>query len=67
MLRFNYISVMSGKTFKLVTGIVGGVETIAVAIVTYLNPAAATAINASIIIAGTAIIEICNQFVKEGE
>lgn len=56
---------MNEKTFKLVTAIVGGVETIAVGLVTYFNPAGATAINASILIAGTAILEICNQFVKE--
>jgi hypothetical protein len=55
---------MSEKTFKLITAIVGGVETIAVGVVTYLAPEGATAINASIVIAGTAIIEICNQFVK---
>lgn len=55
---------MSERTFKLVTAIVGGVETIAVGVVTYLNPGGAAAINASIVIAGTAIIEICNQFVK---
>lgn len=54
---------MTEKTFKLITAIVGGVETIAVGLVTYFNPAAATAINASIVVAGTAIIEICNQFV----
>lgn len=52
---------MSEKTFKLVTAIVGGVETIAIGVVTYLAPEGATAINASIVIAGTAIIEICNQ------
>lgn len=56
---------MSKKTFKLISAIVGGVEAIAVALVTYFEPSGATAINASIVIAGTAIIEICSQFVKE--
>ena len=56
---------MTDKTFELITAIVGGVEAIAVGIVTYINPVAAAAINASIVIAGTAIVEICGQFVKE--
>ncbi|MBO7715774.1 MAG: hypothetical protein J6S85_19585 [Methanobrevibacter sp.] len=56
---------MSKKVFNLVTGIVGGAEVIAIAIVTFIQPAFAVAINASIGIAGTAVIEICNQFVKE--
>ena len=55
---------MSKKTYNLVSGIVGGVQTIGVAVVTFVNPSYAVAINASIVIAGTAIIEICNQFVK---
>lgn len=55
---------MTEKTFKLITAIVGGLETIAVGLVTYFEPQGATAINASIIIAGTAIVEICSQFVK---
>ena len=56
---------MSKKVFNLVTGIVGALQTIGVAVVTYTNPEYATAINSSIVIAGTAIIEICNLFVKE--
>ena len=56
---------MSKKVFNLISGIVGGLETIGVAVVTYFNPAYAMAINASIVIAGTAIIEICSQFVKD--
>lgn len=56
---------MSKKTFKLISALVGGAETIAVALVTYFEISGATAINASIIIAGTAIIEICSQFVQE--
>jgi ethanolamine utilization microcompartment shell protein EutL len=55
---------MSKKTFALVSGIVGGLQAIGVAIVTYTSPESATAINSAIVIAGTAIIEICNLFVK---
>lgn len=56
---------MKKRTFNLIAGIVGGVETISVALVTFFNPAYATAINSSIVIAGTAITEVCSQFVKE--
>ena len=56
---------MSKKVFNLVTGIVGALQTIGVAVVTYTNPEYATAINSAIVIAGTAVIEICNLFVKE--
>lgn len=55
---------MTKKVFNLVTGIVGGVEVIAIAVVTFINPQYAVAINASIGIVGTAAIEVCNQFVK---
>jgi hypothetical protein len=58
---------MSKKVFNLVTGIIGALQTIGVAIVTYTSPEYATAINSSIVIAGTAIIEICNLFVKENK
>ena len=51
---------MSKKVFALVSGIVGALQTAGVAIVTYSNPEYATAI----VIAGAAIIEICNMFVK---
>lgn len=56
---------MSKKVYNLVTGIIGGVEVIAIAIVTYINPSYAVAINASIGIVGTAAIEVCSQFVKD--
>lgn len=55
---------MSKKTFQLVSGIVGGVQAIAVAVVTYTSPEYATAINGAIVVIGTAIIEACSQFVK---
>ena len=55
---------MNKKVFALVSGIVGALQTAGVAIVTYTTPENATAINAAIVIAGTAIIEICNLFVK---
>ena len=55
---------MSKKTFNLVTGIVGGVQAIAVAVVTYTSPEYATAINSAVVVIGTAIIEACSHFVK---
>lgn len=55
---------MSKKVFQLVSAIVGTVQTAAVAVVTYTAPENAAAINGAIVIAGTAIIEICAQFVK---
>ena len=58
---------MSKKVFNLVTGIVGALQTVGVAIVTYTEPAYATAINSAIVIAGAAAIEICNLFVKESK
>ena len=56
---------MSKKMFALVSGIIGGLQAIGVAIVTYTNPEYATAINSAIVIVGTAAIEACNLFVKE--
>lgn len=55
---------MSRKTFNLITGIVGALQTIGVAIVTYTETGNATAINSAIVVIGTAIIEACSQFVK---
>ena len=55
---------MSKKVFALVSGIVGAAQTAGVAIVTYTSPENATVINSAIVIAGAAIIEICNLFVK---
>ncbi len=50
--------------YNLVVAITGGVATIAIGFVTYFKPDYATVINASIGIAETAILEICNNFVK---
>ena len=58
---------MSKKVFNLVTGIVGALQTIGVAFVTYYEPAYATTINSAIVIAGTAIVEICNLFTTESK
>jgi len=55
---------MSKKVYNLVVGIIGGLSTIGVALITFFDPAYATAINASIGIGATAIVEICGQFVK---
>ena len=55
---------MKKKTFALISGIVSGLQTIAVAAVTYYAPDHATAINSAIVIAGGAVIQICNLFVE---
>jgi hypothetical protein len=55
---------MSKKTFNLITGIVGALQTIGVAIVTYTETGNATAINSAVVVIGTAVIEACSQFVK---
>ena len=55
---------MNKKVFALVSGVIGGLEAIGVAVVTYVSPESATAINSAIVIAGTAIIEICTKFVE---
>ena len=64
IVSLKYLKVMNKKVFALVSGIVGALQTAGVAIVTYTTPENATAINSAIVIAGTAIIEICNLFVK---
>ena len=48
---------MSKKTFQLISGIVGGVQAIAVAVVTYTSPEYAAAINGAVVIIGTAVID----------
>lgn len=58
---------MSKKVFALVSGIVGALQTACVAVVTYANPEHVVAINSAIVIAGAAVIEICNLFVAEQE
>lgn len=60
---------MSKKVYNLIVGIIGGVELIAISVVTFSvkNTGLAVAIDGAIKIAGTAAIEICNQFVKETE
>ena len=57
---------MTQKTLNLIKGIALGVETISIALVTYLcEPGLAAGINASIIIAVNAGLEICEQFVEK--
>lgn len=55
---------MTKKTFQLVSAIIGGVQAIAVAVVTYTAPEYSAAINGAIVVIGTALIEACAQFVK---
>jgi len=56
---------MSKKVYALVVGVTGAVGTIASAVVTYCcEPSVAATVNAAIVIAVTAVAEICNLFVK---
>lgn len=54
---------MSKKMYALITGIVGGVGTIATAVVAYAEPANMVAILASIPIIITAVNEVLANFV----
>ena len=56
---------MDVKKFNLISGITAGVTGIAIAIVTYINPAQAEAINASIDVASVAFITICANFLAK--
>ena len=47
---------------ELITGVVGGVSAIAVAVVTYTKPKHAVKINAAIPVIATAIIEVAQIF-----
>ena len=59
------VLIMSKKMFNLIVGVSGGVAAIASAVVTYIQPAYATAIVAAIGIAETAAVEICSLFVEK--
>lgn len=50
--------------FELITGVVGGVSSIAVSIVTYVKPKHAVKINAAIPVVATAIVEVASIFLK---
>lgn len=58
---------MSKKTFNLAVAIVGGIASIAGAIVAFIEPPFTSAIIAAIGVADTAIIEILNLFRKDDE
>lgn len=56
---------MTQKVYNLIVGVLGGVSAIAVAVVSFTEPAYMEAINASIVIVQTAIVEVCSKFIKE--
>ena len=56
---------MSKKVYRLIVGVTGGLAATAVAIITFVEPAYASAINASIAVVETAVAEICSFFTKE--
>ena len=58
---------MKKKTYALITAIIGGAATIAVGIVTFMDPQYAIAINSGIGIAATAALEICAGFVEKNK
>lgn len=58
---------MEIRKFTWLSTLIGSLATIAVATVTYFSPENATAINASIVIASTAITNIMEQFINKDE
>ena len=56
---------MSKKTFTLVCSLIVAAQTAGVAIVTYLEPSHAAAINSAIVIGCDAVVAICSKFVEE--
>ena len=56
---------MKKKTYALIQGVVGGLATIAQAIVVFAAPPYAVAIVAAIGIVATAVNEVCALFVRE--
>ena len=55
---------MSKKTFALVSTIIVSLQAIGVAVVTYYEPAKATAINEAIVLGCDAVIAIMTKFVN---
>ena len=58
---------MSKRVYALTTAIIGGLATIATGVVSFLQPAYTPAIIIAIGVGATAILEICNLFVKSTE
>lgn len=56
---------MSRKTFNLITGISGGVATIAGAVIAFIQPPFTPAIVGAVGIVETAIVEICSLFLDK--
>ena len=56
---------MSRKVFNLVSAFIGATQAASIALVTYFSSEHSVAINSSIVIVGTAAIEICSQFIKD--
>ena len=55
---------MSKKVFNLIVAVSGGIASIAGGVVAYLDPSYTPAIISAIGIVETAVVEICNLFVK---
>ena len=56
---------ISKKLFICLSGVIGGLETVSVALVTYFQPSMATAINSCIVLIGTCAIDCLANFVVD--
>lgn len=59
------MNAISKRKFALISAMIGAIQTVAVAVVTYISPSGATAINSAIIVGCTAITTILSKFVQE--
>lgn len=56
---------MTLKSFTLWNTIIGAAASVGVGLVTYFSPEYATAINSSIVIMSTALIQALQEFIKQ--
>lgn len=56
---------MTRKVFNIVSTLIGVAQIASIAVMTYISTEYLIAINSSIVIVGTAAIEVCSQFVKD--
>ena len=56
---------MTRKVFNLVSALIWAAQTASIALVAYFSPEHSITINSSIVIVGTAVIEVYSQFVKD--
>ena len=56
---------MTRKVFNLVSALIWAAQTASIALVAYFSPEHSITINSSIVIVGTAAIEVYSRFVEE--